>query len=45
MIDHGDAVPYQEKKMKITIVGTDASGKKHTIGEISFDMAEYVGSM
>ena len=27
----------------MTAIGTDASGRKHTIGEISFDLAEYVG--
>ena len=25
------------------MIGTDGTGRKHTIGEISFDMAEYVG--
>ena len=30
--------------MKITVIGTDGKGRNHTIGDISLDMAEYVGS-
>ena len=30
--------------MKVTVIGSDSSGRKHTLGEISFDMADYVGS-
>jgi len=45
IVEHADdQAPYQEKKMKITMVGTDGSGRKHTIGEVAFDMAEFVGA-
>lgn len=45
MADAGEGVvPYQEKKLKITVYGADKGGTKYSLGEISFDMAEYVGA-
>ena len=34
---------YQEKKMDISVVGKDTTGKVHQLADFGFDLAQYVG--
>jgi hypothetical protein len=34
ILDNGDGPAYQEKKLKINIIGSDSNGRKRALGEI-----------
>ena len=41
----GTGGSYEEKRMKLSIIGTDSNGRKTTLGEIQVDLGQHVGSI
>jgi hypothetical protein len=39
----GTGGSYEEKRLKLTIIGAEANGRKTTLGEIYVDLGQHVG--